>query len=65
MLLYDGTIYYTYNLFDEHIKECAFSFISEQPMTHNKVKEMACNLKHGVLGLAQCIKRVEYTEKLL
>jgi hypothetical protein len=61
MIKYEGEVNYTFNMFDNHVKTCYFSLLSEYPMTYNSVKTAACEQCHNELGMAQRILSVTYT----
>lgn len=62
LINYEGVIYFTYNMFDQNIKECHFNILSDVPLGYEQVKDRACEQCQTRLNLAQCIKSIVYRE---
>lgn len=63
--LHQGSLYWRYNMFDEHEKELEFDIIADSPLTANKLKLRVLEDYQRVLGLAQVIGTISYTYKLI
>ena len=65
MYKYTGTITFTYNMFDNIIKTCEFSLLSDVKLGYDSVKHKAIEQCQHKLGLAQCVVGFEYQEESL
>ena len=63
MYKYTGTILFAYNMFDNNIKTCEFSLLSDVKLEYDSVKQGAIEQCQHKLGLAQCVIKFEYQEE--
>jgi len=63
MYNYTGTITFTFNMFDNNIKTCEFSLLSDVKLGYDSVKNRAIEQCQHKLGLAQRIVKFEYQEE--
>jgi hypothetical protein len=65
MLMYNhkGTVTYTMNMFDTHIKTLEFEVLWGSPLTYSELKHKVMEQYPLQLGIAQCILSLNYETK--
>lgn len=61
MFKYTGTLEYTYNMYDDHIKTLEFEVLWGSPMTDNDLRKKVAEDYANVLGLSQKLGTMVYT----